>query len=260
MGRQCGIIVGLYVFISGYGLATKPLSVRMGGAKLYKLWTTFLFVFVSFIPIGLITGVYEFDLIELLKNLFFLASTYNQEWWFFALNVKLIFATCILSHIKKRETSNYYTGNSVCNMCDFAKNELRFITHDLRIYMPIYALSYSVYKLSLFEKIERTTARYIPNIVLRLFIYILLACILGHTITPVRPIQFLFLFLAFSLFQKPGYVSRTLCYLGKHSLNMWLVHTFYCYYYCKKLFVVIADPILAFSLLIALSLATSKDY
>ena len=33
IGKECGIIVGLYVFISAYGLSIKPLSYKGGGRE-----------------------------------------------------------------------------------------------------------------------------------------------------------------------------------------------------------------------------------
>lgn len=257
LGQEFGIIVGLFVFISGFGLATKPLSVRMGGAKLYKLWMSLSMVFAIFIPIGFLIGAYEFDVTELLRNLFLLESSYNHEWWFFALYVKLIFLACILSLIKNEKILIAILA-IIYITCVFAqKMNMQFLTHDVRTYLPVYALSYGVCRFSVFETVEKIAERYIPNIVMRVLMYILLACILGHIITLVRPIQFLFWFLAFSLIRMPECVSRSLCYLGRHSLNIWLVHTFYCYYYCKQLFVAIADPLLAYLVLVILSLVTS---
>ena len=68
LGQEFGIIVGLYVFISGYGLALKPLSLKDGTDRIVKLWLSFCFVFFIFIPIGFCLGVYKFELKEFFEN------------------------------------------------------------------------------------------------------------------------------------------------------------------------------------------------
>lgn len=256
LGQELAIIVGLYVFISGYGLALKPLRLKDGFEKIVKLWLTFSFVFAIFIPIGYYLGVYDFEVIEFLENLFFYKSSYNHEWWFFSLYVQLIVITILISLIKDAKISFVtlcvlFVVSVIIKKIDFGTTFL-----GLRIYLPVFILSYITCKYNLFDKVDNLLSKMLVKN-LRIVCYIALAIIIGKKLGNICFIGIFFWFLAFSLININDWLSKVFCFLGKHSVNMWLVHTFFCYYYCKELFTSLPNPIIAFCLLLAMSLLTS---
>lgn len=256
LGQEFGIIVGLYVFISGYGLALKPLSLWDGVERIKKLWFSFCLVFFIFIPIGLWLGVYKFEPKEFFENLFFISSSYNHEWWFFALYVQLIVITTILSLIKDQKVA--FVVLCVLLLCSVIIKKFDFGTTflGLRLYLPVFLLSYITCKYNLFEKADGLVCKVVGYRLIRGVVYFMLALVISKKFGDANFLAFFFWFLGFSCFTF-NYLSKVFCYLGKHSVNMWLVHTFYCYYYCKDLFVSRSNPILAFVVLLLLSLMTS---
>lgn len=51
--------------------------------------------------------------------------------------------------------------------------------------------------------------------------------------------------------------KAVLCSLGKHSMNMWMIHTWFCYYLFKPFIYGFKYPIVIFLVLIILSYLTS---
>ena len=67
---------------------------------------------------------------------------------------------------------------------------------------------------------------------------------------------FIYLFVVF--FRLIGNVNKVFLFFGKHSMNMWLIHSFFCYYYFQKEMLMISDnAIVAYVLLVAMSLLSS---
>lgn len=67
---------------------------------------------------------------------------------------------------------------------------------------------------------------------------------------------FIYLFVVF--FRFIGNVNKVFLLFGKHSMNMWLIHSFFCYYYFQKEMLMISDnAIVAYVLLVVMSLLSS---
>lgn len=55
-----------------------------------------------------------------------------------------------------------------------------------------------------------------------------------------------------------GRASKVFAFFGKHSMNMWLIHTFFCYYYFQKEMLMVSDnAIVDYVLIVAMSLVAS---
>lgn len=85
-GRIC---ISLFAFMSGYGMTRKATEVkrtnkenalRVAVRHGVQFYTRYWLVFMAFIPIGFLLGIYSFEPKEFVKNLFGLSSTYNAEW------------------------------------------------------------------------------------------------------------------------------------------------------------------------------------
>ena len=257
LGQEFGIIVGLYVFISGYGLAIKPLSLKDGTDRIVKLWLSFCFVFFIFIPIGFCLGVYKFELKEFFENLFFISSSYNHEWWFFSLYVQLIVISTLLSLIKDKQQLSVILCILLILSVIIKKFDFGTTLLGLRIYFSVFLLSYITCKYGLFEKADVLLRKIVSPNLIRGLICFISAIVISKKFGDANFLAFFFWFLGFSYFTVRPFFSKMFCFLGKHSVNMWLVHTFYCYYYCKNIFIFVSNPLLAFMVLLLLSLMTS---
>lgn len=257
LGQECGIVVGLYVFISGYGLALTHLSVKTLLRKIWSLWKNYSYIFFIFVPIGFLLGVYKFDFIEFLSNLFFVKSSYNHEWWFLGLYVKLILLSYLLKQVKNNVVLCILSTILMIMPVLFRVSDFEILPLDLSIYLPVFMLSFSVSRLSLFERVGSLCCYCIHGNFLRVLCCLLIAFYIGHCFIGFKFLQYFFWFLAFSLIKFPDRFSSLLRFLARHSINMWLIHTFYCYYFFKCFFVAVSNPMIAFILLLAISLVTS---
>lgn len=53
------------------------------------------------------------------------------------------------------------------------------------------------------------------------------------------------------------YVKKALAFVGSQATGMWLIHTFFCYYYFQNFIYAPKNPILVFLLLFTISLVLS---
>lgn len=69
----------------------------------------------------------------------------------------------------------------------------------------------------------------------------------------------IFVFACHAFVEAGGFLGRPLAFLGEHSTNIWLVHTFYCFYFepAAKLVYGSNNAIAAFAVLLVLVLGTS---
>lgn len=61
----------------------------------------------------------------------------------------------------------------------------------------------------------------------------------------------------FYMMKKSPYVESFFMLMGKHSTNIWLVHTFFCYYYFHDFIYGLKYPILIYILTLGLSVISS---
>ena len=67
---------------------------------------------------------------------------------------------------------------------------------------------------------------------------------------------FIYLFVAF--FRLIGKANKVFLFFGKHSMNMWLIHSFFCYYYFQKEMLMVSDnAVVDYVLLVAVSMLAS---
>lgn len=67
---------------------------------------------------------------------------------------------------------------------------------------------------------------------------------------------FIYLFVAF--FRAVGRANQVFLFFGKHSMSMWLIHTFFCYYYFQTEMLMVSDnAVVDYVLLVAVSLIVS---
>ena len=98
------------------------------------------------------------------------------------------------------------------------------------------------------------------NLIKFFAIVFLLCVIVIRMFVPNQSLQILVVFLfmlLFPLLRVDKYSMAVLQFLGKHSLNIWLIHTWLCYYLFKDLIYGLKYPILIFVATLLLSLLIS---
>lgn len=67
-----------------------------------------------------------------------------------------------------------------------------------------------------------------------------------------------FLFIVLVLMMKRGAMTdKILAHLGKYSMEMWLIHTWFCYYLFRGFFYGLHYPLLIYALLLAVTYASA---
>lgn len=293
-GKMC---VPLFFFLAGYGLYAQWSAGRLSVKKrIVALYKTYWRVFLIFVPVAyvffarsggdinpLCTRYTVTSWAETLKTVVFnfvgYQSTLNSEWWFFRYFIfGLPLGVCFCAAIRKDRS--FWKDMILVALIDMF---LRNILPDLgqlpgfgsigsNVFYYVFNTSGRRYFAALFEGIvfaKYDGIRIIKDEICKVWFkrplcvfgcFVLFLC---YSFTPGNAGVLFYtpLLIAFvSVFvQGLGPLERLLAFLGKHSTNMWLIHTFYCYYFLEatKLVYCTGSVWVDFLVLTAMSLASS---
>lgn len=267
IARSCNP-VGYFLIMSGYGLSyvyehgslgvnhiqekTKPQLKR-----LFKLYRTYWFVLLIFVPIGFIINPVKYpgSVTDIISNITGWNTTYNAEMWFLfpyvmlsitsygifklmdKLGNKLAFiCSAILYFVSCFIISRYIAPNNL-----YHKPYVALLTYfDLLLSFVIGALFYRLDLSSLTNKLQSNQQG-------TLIMLILLFC--SHFITSFQGFNPFFEALIIFLFlqlRTRKYISSLLQELGDKSTIMWMVHTYFAYYLFHDLIYGFKYPIIIF--------------
>ena len=265
------ICVPIYLFMAGYGLqsiAAKGIVTWIGIARrLRKLYASYWWIISPFVVLGLLIGYYSFDVKEILCNYIGLTSSYNGEWWFFSLYVELLMLFYFISRIRlewKRYlvlmiTILFITRGAIkflhWNECIIYQRHLKMILVDLNIFM----LGCFYSKFDIFGRLYNKYAFLFDNYMVAPLL--LVFPLLVRAYVPMIGITELFVVPIFII----GVVNvcklrgggKFFSFLGRHSMNLWLIHSFFIYYYLNSITFLINIPIIMLIIVLACSLMCS---
>lgn len=282
--RFLGIIgdvcVSVFLFTSGYGLMQSWLKAEVdisksGGAilfilhRLIKFYFNFWFVFIIFVPIGVlifdIPIIQGDDMLHKIKNIIFqiLAisdqQSYNTTWWFNSLIISLYILFPVIGYMIKR-----LPIFSMLVVLALGSMQL-MIGPQLQGYLPVFVTGalWSAYhnELTAFLKRYRFSVL-LPLLFFSIILNLIVLYALGDDSIFSRGLLcywFLTLQLAMCtiFFRKIRWLSLPISFLGKHSANIYLVHTFLNFYWFPKLFYSITNPLLLWMSLLLASVGIS---
>lgn len=271
IGRFGNICVSVFVFLSGYGIyfisrSTDLHSFRV--QKLIRFITNYLLVFIVCIPIGFIFFNRTFYWKEFLMNLSMLSYSYNSEWWFLRVYIELLLLSpYIISFIK----TNWKTGTVISILL----SGIGFVLHESNLYQNIWIQEVSTLLLwqiifvlgalcirfNMMEKCYQFLEQHHLN---RIMIYsiLLIFCIVFRELTPFPakvkdPLIVGPFILSGVLLVRSLHLQSFFSFVGARSMNIWLIHTFFCYYYTPDLVLKPRNSFLILVWLLLLSLAGS---
>ena len=266
------ICVSMFFFLGGYGLYRRYFGKRYNIVeRLKKLYFAYWKVFLIFVPIGFIffsnqdaycqdVGVYtafsEFSIKEFVLNFFGFVSTYNREWWFL-----LSYAIALILFPLIRKIVDYlsiYLNLFIVIiisvlLTNVFQSEPSAICFGMGVIVAKHRLLDSVCDLAKSKKILNP----VTDILVWLFVIILRLKVIGEQLdiffVPILTI------VSINFVNKLSILKKSLSALGKRSTNMWLIHTFFCYYFGITAKIVAAPryAILALIVLFAMSYAAS---
>ncbi len=251
------ICVGIFLFLSGIGFyCSEKYEWRDFIKRIKYFYLNFLFIFLIFIPIGffsikgqVIKGkvMYSGGIEELFLNLSLIKTTYCGEWWYAGLYIEILLLSPLIFKLLKKSIKLSILFHLLLYMSyfllqittkylhiEFLKNSflygniLRVLIYQIIFYMGILTAKFDLY--SIFTKIKIS-----PLLgILLVFISRGISKILG--ISYYIECVFVFFFIYFCLeFLKKKKKIEAFETIGKNSLNMWLIHSFFCYYYFQRL-------------------------
>lgn len=276
-GMLGDVCVSMFLFVSGYGMAFTLCKSESGGGKyekvierLIKFYFSFWPVFVIMVPIGIFVfdRPLEFDstsqkimLLESLYHFFALSghSSYNATWWYNSLIIPLYLLSPILFYcVKKMPIA------SIIFSFFFVSFRLR-IGVDLGIYTPIFLLGMVWYLnncyiseyLNRFGRKSLTLVCLVLLILLSLSLLLIPAPIFSKGIVIYNLMTIVLAIITIEYSDKLYIISKPLSFLGKHSANIFFVHTLIFYYWFPNFFYSIQSPIVIFLVLLVISIIVS---
>lgn len=273
LAKFTGICVSLYLFLSGYGLYIiyrRNSNIRPW-KRILKLYLNFWIVFVIFIPLAayLYPDRYPGNWMVFLNNVTGWHTTYNGEWWFLfpyillLLSAKWIFR--VINNLNFMQLVLLVGGIFIVSYLGIWLNRPYLYSHQLA-YMPIlyvntlssFAIGAIFVKYDISEQLRKKIpihSIYSNLLIILIFIFLLFV----RAISPVNIVNIIYLVLFVSWFiiiKKARWISWCLERLGEQSTNMWLVHTFFCYYLFHDWIYSFRYPIVIYAVTILISYFT----
>lgn len=285
----CKICVCIFVFLSGLGLyeSLKKQNTHIGTTykklvtKALHFLVNYWVIFLIFIPIGLYMGVYNFDIRKIILAFIGIkTSRFNGEWWFVSQYIALLFLFPCFNYILSKATIKrkafvvsiyalFYIINYLIRYIfpnfyyfklyfDSYFNAMENVPLILAFFAGMICAKYDVYGLlvSFFNQKNmniKTVAVWGILIALGLRFYLSDSASKKDTDFLLVP---LFIFSLTTLIYETK-LQNLFCFLAKHSTNMWLTHTFWCYYFWQPIvFAPYLSPLI-YIWLVILSVITS---
>ncbi|MDR3589390.1 MAG: acyltransferase [Negativicutes bacterium] len=287
MGDFAKICVAMYLFLSGYGLffiqktnSSFTEIVRRGVKFLLNYWA----VFILFVPVGLIffndNPRYYWNIKTFLFNFLALDNSYNGEWWFVQLYLELLilFPVYRILLLRKSPTASFLVYGALL-VVTFGMSSLAKYLPDgilkyaisrsqlLILWQPLFTLGLIFARHNLFRSLGqwvhrfRLDSRLMYSLMILAIIAVRITVTLRLNATYVIYGDFLltpfFVFFVTRLLANSNYTHSLLDFFGRHSTNIWLTHSFFCYYYFQKLVFAPKISLLILCWLLILSSASS---
>ena len=255
LGHFGKICVASFLFLSGYGLYLRcqheTYMFKFIVVKVFNFYKVYWTYFLLFVPICLFSLghatlfnsnelIWDSSIVVFLKNFIGLSSSYNREWWF--VRVYLIMITCffpIFMYLIKRNVLVFIVLTAMLLLLskwfDF-KNLAYPLRWQICFSFGMLFACLNAFKLSFFENIEKLKTVQLLMIVLLLVFVGLCNQLLNYhfrlsfdfILAPV------FLYVMLCLIEKNNF-SNIFVFFGKYSFQVWLIHTFFCYYIFQEI-------------------------
>lgn len=268
------ICVPLYLFLSGYGLFLQfqkwhnvfPIK------RILKLYFIFWTCFIIFIPIGcfLLPEQYPGNWRIFIENFTAWKTSYNWEWWFiFPYILLLLVSNTLLKYVLRWNLFTSFLVSSVVYIVAYLA---------ISIYKPILVEHFALFNIfeflrmvcsfmwgAIFAKYE-LFAKIKSYIKLDtvwtnfLMVFILVLAFILRAMIPIHAASVFFMVIfacCFYMIKKSLNLENFFILMGKHSTNIWLVHTFFCYYYFHDFIYGLKYPVLIYITTLGLSFIAS---
>lgn len=266
--------VPIFLFLSGYGMSvvnSKPGGDTNRFGRIFRLFFIFWCVLLVFVSIGHLVKPLEYpgSVIKFMGNITGIDPSYNNAMWFLAPYVLL--ALSAKQIIRWLEGKNMWivlgmlfpVGTAVSW---WISRHVDFLNHYRLIYIALECVALSfpfiigIYsertnvlsRIGAWSSSHRLVGYAAPFMLVAL---IAVKCIIR---TSIIGSAYVFAFIVIAVCMKlPAVITRSLKLLGKYSMTMWMVHSYFYAYLFHDFIYSFKTPLLIFAVLAAVSLATS---
>lgn len=273
IGLFGNICVSIFLFLSGYGMflgylnsEEKPLVYSI--KKLKSFYLTYWLYFLIFVPIGLLyfkevtlwhsnQSRYLVSPKIFLENFFGWSATYNGEWWFVRLFVIcLLFIFPLYIYLMRK----HVFGVTLISLLLYLLSRKFHLDHLSFLGFMYWQISFAIGMIC--AKLKFFSSHLIQSFnkvgAVGIFAGLILCFILRLS---VHGTKYDFLIVPFFIYfscraTEAINLSSVFSYLGKYSFPMWLIHSFFCYYYFQDIIYSPKYSILIFIFLVAISLVS----
>lgn len=262
--------VPFFLLLSGYGLsygyARGTLTMPRIRERLRQLYLGYWLTLLVFVPIGALLGRegYPGELMTLVGNLTNLRPSYNGESWFllpFAVlmllslplfraydryGAKVLLPASLLVYVGAKIAYPYSEGLLAATAINLAEVQLPFL---LGRWIYCEGISWQGF----------TQRLHLPQLgrYAGLFLLLLVGLKLTTRVAHFDALYALGFILAFCALRPPTWLATQLSFWGKHSMLIWLTHTFYSEYLFHDFVYGFRYPLVIFLVLAGISLLTS---
>lgn len=276
IARMCNP-VPFFLILSGYGLYA--VYTKSGGVKPWKrvsnLYIHLLLIYLLLVPLASYVKpeMYPGSMSVFLKNVTSWQCTYIGEQWFFLPYIILMIVSKWVFKFFDKLRCYWLIGVVVVIWMgttyilkhfdsDTLASNMLFYNIFLAVFMlPSFTLGYMANRFAWVNKMNVLFTKYGKGINTLPAIFLIALCIFrcfvpNASIAPYFAITFILLFAQISLGK---YTGNVLTYLGKHSMNMWLIHTWFSTRLFHGFFFDhLQYPVLIYITLLTISLAASN--
>lgn len=241
LGESGKICVNIFLFIGGYAtykIYKEEINYQKIMRRVIKLYINYWIVFIVFVPLGVTLRKFDINIKNLFLNFIGISSSINNEWWFLIDYIVLIafypLIVEVVCRYNKYKVVLYsfliFCIGAIANVISYGINitVFKFIFNIMTLQF-MFVSGIIICKYKIYDYIDEHVNKWHCIIIFIISVSIIfifpVKTLIYSIITPI---------LVFSLV-KMIKKSKVLITLGIHSNNIWLTHTFFCYYYFSKL-------------------------
>jgi len=277
------ICVAMFVCLSSYGayisLKNKSDLTKYIPMKIWGLYKKFWSVFIVFIPMGMILNIPHIkkDIVSVIYNLLAYDTTYNGEWWFFAPFVIITIISPFIIKVADKKFSSpavdfllLFVIAVACRtvtpslmetklLKGFFYSHLGFIIRQAILIFPSFLSGCIIAKYKLFDKYLSAFKNKYFVIPVSLIIIFLTVYMRYKTTSSWDYIYApIFIIAVVSIIRIIPSIKWLACEIGNVSMEIWLIHTFFCYQFIPRIIYAPKNAILITLLLFTLSYISAK--
>lgn len=247
LGLFSKICVSIFLFLSGYGMYITYFNKKINSASIKKrvqsFYLKYWFIFIIFITLGIIIGKVSANSKELFLNFLGISSSLNGEWWFIKVYLVLIIIYPLINGFLKKRSRIVMLSSLMVYILSLILTKFSILINSEIISAVALIFSQQIYfilgvlvaKEAIFDKIKlffskkNLDNRFVYFIILfgsvLIYFYLSNNSIMNYfSYIIVMPI---FMISLVNLIKD----NKLLNLIGTNSTNIWLTHSFLCYYY-----------------------------